>query len=92
MKSATLPSICVTLELRNELEAVLGEAETIERFIEQAVRGAVSYRRTQAEFLDRGERAWQEYLHTGGSSPAGDVFERIQNRIDARRHELLRKS
>lgn len=52
-------------EFRNELEAVLGETETISAFVEQAVRGAVNYRRTQAGFLARGEQAWQEYQRTG---------------------------
>ena len=89
MKSATLPAVRVEPELRSELESVLGETETISTFVEQAVRGAVNYRRAQAEFLARGERAWQEYQHTGQSRPASEVFDRIQERIDARRRELL---
>jgi hypothetical protein len=56
-----------------------------------AVRGAVNYRRTQAEFLARGERAWQEYQRAGQSRPAGEVFDRIQERVDARRQEFLAK-
>jgi hypothetical protein len=91
MKSATLPAVRIEPELRNELEAVLSETETISSFVEHAVRGAVNYRRTQAEFLARGEQAWQEYQRTGQSRLAGEVFDRIQNRIDARRQELLTK-
>ncbi len=89
MKSATLPAVRIEPELRDELEAVLNETETISAFVEQAVRSAVNYRRTQAEFLARGEQAWQAYRHTGQSRPAGEVFDRIQHRIDARREELL---
>ncbi len=92
MKSATLPAVRVDPQLRSELEAVLGEAETLSAFVEQAVRGAVHYRRTQAEFLARGEQAWQDYQRTGQSSPAAEVFDRVQQRIDARRQELLGKS
>lgn len=92
MKSATLPAVRVEQELRNELEAVLGESETLSGFVEQAVRGAVNYRRTQMEFLARGEQAWQEYQVTGQSVPAAKVFERIQERIDLRRQELTAKS
>jgi hypothetical protein len=51
----------------------------------------VNYRRTQAEFLARGERAWQEYQRAGQSRPAGEVFARIRERIDARRQEFLAK-
>lgn len=91
MKSATLPAVRVDPELRNELEAVLGETETISAFVEQAVRGAVNFRRTQAEFLARGEQAWQEYQRTGQSRPVGEIFDRVQKRIDARRRELLTK-
>ena len=91
MKSATLPAVRVELQLRNDLEAVLSKTETISAFVEQAVRSAVNYRRTQAEFLARGEQAWQEYQRAGHSRSAGEVFDRMQNRIDARRQELLRK-
>ena len=38
---------------------------------ELVVRGAVNYRRIQAEFLSRGKRFWQEYQRTGQSHPAG---------------------
>jgi hypothetical protein len=92
MKSATLPAVRVAPELRIELEAVLDETESISAFVEEAVRSAVSYRRTQAEFLARGERAWQEYQRTGLSRPAAEVFDRIQGRIDARRQALRHPS
>lgn len=60
-------------------------------FVEQAILGAVACRRTQAEFLDHGELAWQEYRRTGQSRTAADVFDWIQSRMDARRQELLAK-
>jgi hypothetical protein len=89
MKSATLPAVSVEPEFQIELEGVLGETETISSFIEHAVRGAVNYRRTQAEFRARGERAWQDYLRAGQSRPAAEVFDCIQLRIDARRRDML---
>lgn len=73
------------------LKRCWGGTETISAFVERAVRGAVNYRRTQAEFLARGQQAWQAYQRTGQSHPAGEVFDRIQKRIDARRRELLAK-
>jgi len=88
MKSATLPAVRVEPDLRNELEAVLDANETISAFVEEAVRNAVNYRRTQAEFLARGEQAWQDYQRTGQSRPAAEVFDQIQARIHARRLAL----
>lgn len=82
MKSATLPAVRVEPELLNELEAVLGETETTSAFVEQAVRRAVNYRRMQAKFLARGEQAWQEYQRTVQSRPVGEVFDRVQKRLD----------
>ena len=92
MKSATLPAVRVAPELRNQLEAVLDGNESISAFVEEAVRSAVNYRRIQAEFLARGEGAWQEYQRTGQSRPAAEVFDRIQGRIDARRQALVHQS
>lgn len=91
MKSSTLPAVRVESELREDLESVLADKETISSFVEQAVRGAVNYRRAQADFLARGERAWQNYRKTGVSIPADEVFARLEKRIEARRQELLKK-
>lgn len=44
---------------------------------------------SSAEFLARGEAAWQEYLRTGYAVPVDEVFDRIQAAIDARRAVLL---
>ena len=71
---------------------MLGDTETISAFVERAVRDTVSYRRTQAEFLARGESARQEYQRTGQSRPAGAVFDSIQERIDKQRATLLAKT
>jgi len=89
MKSSTLPAVRIEPELRSELESVLTDAETISSFVERAVRDAVNYRRVQAEFLSRGEKAWQEVQRTGGSIPADEVFDRIEKRIEVRRRQLL---
>jgi hypothetical protein len=91
MKSVSHPAVHVEPEFRAELESVLGEAETVSAFVEQAVRCAVNYRRMQAKFLARGEQAWQEYQIGGESRPACEVFDRAQKLIDARRQELLAK-
>jgi len=91
MKSATLPAVRIEPELRTELESVLGESESISAFVERAVRDAVNYRKAQAEFLARGETAWQAYQRTGQARPAGEVLDRVQDRIEKRRARLQAK-
>lgn len=92
MKSCTLPAVRVEPELRAELEAVLGEQETISTFVAEAVRRAVEIRRVQTDFQACGEAAWQEYLRTGVSRPVNEVFDRMQARLEARRRELQSSS
>jgi hypothetical protein len=88
MKSSSLPSIRVEPQLREELEAVLGESETVTEFVEDAVRSAVERRRAEAEFLARGEAAWQAYVSSGLAVPAEDVLAKVQDRLEARRKQL----
>jgi hypothetical protein len=88
MKTAALPSIRVEPALREQLEAVLGEHETLSEFVEGAVRRAVEFRRVQAEFLARGEAAWQDHFRTGAAIPAEDVLEKLEARLAERRKQL----
>jgi len=64
MKTATLPALRVTPKLRDELESVLQEGESLSAFIEAAVRDRVDWRRTQLDFIAAGlaeeERARKE--------------------------------
>ena len=54
MKSATLPSIRVEPELREQLEGVLAFGETLSEFVENSVRDSIRRRYTQTEFVARG--------------------------------------
>ena len=54
MKTAAIPSIRVRPELRAEVEALLGEGESLSEFVESSVMESVRRRRNQAEFLVRG--------------------------------------
>ncbi|MDM0109983.1 YlcI/YnfO family protein [Variovorax sp. J22R24] len=88
MKSSTLPVVRVEPELRTQLEALLREDETISTFVADAVRQAVDFRRVEADFHARGDAAWQQYQRDGISRPANEVFDRLQDRINARRRSL----
>jgi len=87
-KTAVIPQVRVEPELRAQLDAVLGEDESLSDFVADAVRRAVERRRVEAEFQARGERAWQAWLRDGVARPADEVIDGLQRRLDARRRQL----
>jgi len=88
MKTAVLPQVRVAPELRADAESVLREGESLSEFVEATVRGAVEYRRAQAEFHARGDAAWRQYQQTGVSRPAGEVIGELRGMLDAKRKQL----
>jgi hypothetical protein len=90
MKSAVIPQVRVEPALRDELEAVLHQGETLSEFVEASVRNAVAFRRVQSQFLERGQAAWEHYQSTGMSVPAVDMVAKLQAKLDARRKQLAR--
>ena len=54
MKTATIPPLRVTPELRSAVAHVLREGETLSSFVEESLRRQVEFRQTQSEFLRRG--------------------------------------
>lgn len=65
MKSATLPPLRVTPELRSAAESVLTEGETLSSFVETSVRQQIDHRRAQKEFIARGLASREEAKRTG---------------------------
>jgi len=92
MKTAVLPQVRVAPELREQLEEVLREGETLSGFVEASVRGAVEYRRVQDAFQAGGEAAWQAYQRDGVSRSADEVLAELQARLDKRRKQLKPRS
>ena len=85
MKTATIPSVRVEPEFRAELEAVLGDGESLSEFVEASVRVAVERRHTQAEFIARGLRSRDEARASGDYVGAGPVLTALQDKLDAAR-------
>lgn len=73
MKTATLPSIRVEPELREEAEAVLKDGETLSAFMEDSVRRSISRRAMQKEFLARGLQALKDVEEGAETFPADEV-------------------
>ncbi|MDE2149309.1 MAG: prevent-host-death protein [Gammaproteobacteria bacterium] len=63
MKSATIPPLRVTPELRQAAESVLRENETLSGFVESSLVRQIEFRKMQQEFIARGlaarEVAWK---------------------------------
>jgi Arc/MetJ-type ribon-helix-helix transcriptional regulator len=85
MKTATIPSVRVEPALRDEVEALLGEGETVSEFVEASVRATVLHRRNQAEFIARGLRSLDDARVTGDYVDADAVLQNLQKKLDAAR-------
>lgn len=90
MKTATIPSVRVDPEFRAEVEALLGEGETLSEFVEASVRATVQRRRVQAEFIARGLRSRDEAQRTGDYVDADVVIEQLQRKLDAARTRIAK--
>ncbi len=91
MKTAILPQVRVAPELREDLESVLREGETLSEFVEASVRSAVEHRRVQIEFHLRADAAWAHFQQTGEAYPAQEVVAELRAKVDARRRHLQGK-
>lgn len=82
MKSSTLPSLRVEPALREAVEEVLADGETVSGFVETSVRAQVEHRRIRAEFLRRGLTVLANFERTGASVPAEAVHRKLDARLD----------
>ncbi len=68
MKSATIPPLRVTPDLRRAAEGVLRHGESLSSFVEESLRQQIERRKLQSEFIARGllardeARAANDYL------------------------------
>jgi len=85
MKTATLPSLRVEPEFREELEAVLAASETVSAFIEKSLRESVQRRKTQAEFMRRGMEALARFKETGEGHATDEVLAQLEAKLEAAR-------
>jgi predicted transcriptional regulator len=82
MKTATLPPLRVTPELRQAAEAVLHEGESLSGLMEKSLRDEVNRRRMQAEFIARGLAAREESRRTGVYYTVDEVMGSLQHILD----------
>jgi len=73
MKTASIPSLRVDPQLRQDVESVLMEGENLSAFVAQAIRASVARRRLHREFIARGLASRKEARHSGEYYPADSV-------------------
>lgn len=84
MKTASLPALRVTQELRAEAESVLEDGETLSSLLEQAVLTEIRSRRLRKEFVERGLASRDRGRESGTYHTAEEVLERLDLRLKAR--------
>ncbi|POO56401.1 YlcI/YnfO family protein [Agrobacterium rosae] len=82
MKSATMPSIRVTPDFREELESVLKDGETISSFMEDSILREIEIRKSQSEFIKRGLAAREEAKRTGVYYTTEDVLAMMRSKLE----------
>lgn len=65
MKSATIPPLRVTPELRQAVESVLRDNETLSSFVESSLVKQIEFRKMQREFIERGLAAREDARRSG---------------------------
>lgn len=65
MKSATIPPLRVTPELRQAAESVLREGETLSGFVESSLVKQIEFRKSQQEFIARGMASGRKARKSG---------------------------
>lgn len=78
MKTATIPPLRVTPELRQDAESVLRKGETLSSFVEESLRNQIEHRKFQQEFIARGLAARDLARETGNYASKEEVMDSLR--------------
>jgi hypothetical protein len=84
MKIAQLPPVRVTPSVREHIESVLHEGESLSQFVEKATLDAANRRIAQQAFIARGRASLSNARQTGELYAADDVLLAMRDRLNAR--------
>lgn len=87
MKTATIPSLRVTPELRAAAESVLRDGESLSSLVEDALRQQVERRRSQQAFIARGLAARDDARSTGDYASKDEVLASLDAIIEQSRRK-----
>lgn len=85
MKTAAIPAVRVSPELRQAAEAVLQSGETLSGFVEDAVRRNVEFRHAQKAFVERGLASAEAAKKSGKYVAAAKVLGKLDRRLQKAR-------
>lgn len=85
MKSAAIPAVRVSAELRQAAENVLQAGETLSGFVEDAVRRNVDFRQAQKAFIERGLASAAAAKKSGKYVSAATVLGKLSRRLEKAR-------
>jgi predicted transcriptional regulator len=81
MRTAAIPGVRVSPDLRRAAEAVLDAGETLSGFVEDAVRRSVEFRSAQKAFIARGLASGAAARKSGQYIPAAVVLGKLARRL-----------
>lgn len=82
MKSATIPPLRVTPELRHDAESVLREGESLSSFVEESLRRHIEHRKMQKEFIARGLASCATAKSTGQYASKDEVMDSLRSILE----------
>ena len=84
MKTAQLPPVRVTPSVREQIESVLLDGESLTQFVEKATLDAARRRKAQQEFIARGRASLAKARRSGELHAADDALHAMRDRLNAR--------
>ena len=81
MKTSTIPSIRVKPELREEIETLLAEGETLSQFVQNSVLESLERRRNQAQFIARGLASLEAARQSQRYVEADDLLVSLSDKV-----------
>ncbi len=85
MKTAAIPAVRVSPELRQAAEELLQAGESLSGFVEEAVRRNVEFRQAQRAFIERGLAAADAAKKSGKYVSSTAVLGKLKRRLDKAR-------
>ena len=88
MKTAAIPAVRVSPELRQAAEDLLQAGETLSGFVEEAVRRNVEFRQAQKAFLERGLASGEASRKSGKYVSSAAMLGKLARRLEKARKGL----
>lgn len=87
MKTAAIPAVRVSPELREAMEEMLLAGETLSGFVEESVRRNVDFRRAQQAFIERGIASGEAAKVAGGYVSSAEMLTKLARRLEQAREK-----